>query len=663
MWRIILAILFLTAQACPAADPPGFDAAVAFGARPDVNALSLSPDGQSVAWIAPTQGPASAVVTLSLAGGSAPRAILKSTGRPERVQRCQWVSNERLVCAVAFAHEDPRAGIVLFQRQLAVNADGSNMQLLATHRTGFTRGVSHSDGEILDWLPDVPGSVLMARDRRPDDQIGSHLGSDEQGLGVEQVDTRNLKSRRIERPRREAAAYITDGRGHVRIIGLSHYNGRDQETGVITYSYHPAGSTDLQALSTWRSLDQAGFLPGIVDPDLNVVYGYRKLDGRLAVYTIALDGTHTEQLRYANPAVDVMGLVYLGRHRRVVGASYVDEYTHTVFFAPDVQQLVQTVSQALRTPLNILDANDDESRVLVQTGSDVDPGVCYVFDRKRAHLQSLLVVRPQLQGVQLAVQRPVSYAAADGTRIPGYLTLPPGHDGLKGLPALVMPHGGPSSRDVWGFDWLVQFFANRGYAVLQPNFRGSTGYGEAWFNHNGFHSWRTAIGDVLDGGRWLVSEGADPARLGVFGWSYGGYAALQSAVVDPALFRAVIAVAPVTDLALLKEDSRQASNFEVVSAQVGDGPQVGEGSPAQHADRFRAPVLMFHGAMDARASIEQSRLMDARLRAAGGHSTLVTWDHLDHDLDDSDARADMLRRSDAFLRSAFGMQPSLEGGR
>jgi dipeptidyl aminopeptidase/acylaminoacyl peptidase len=111
----------------------------------------------------------------------------------------------------------------------------------------------------------------------------------------------------------------------------------------------------------------------------------------------------------------------------------------------------------------------------------------------------------------------------------------------------------------------------------------------------------------------------------------------------------------VTDLAQLKEDSRHGANFELVSAQIGDGPQVGEGSPAQHADRIRAPVLMFHGAMDASASIEHSRLMDARLKAAGGRSTLITWDHLDHYLDDSDARADMLRRSDAFLRKAFGM--------
>ena len=190
--------------------------------------------------------------------------------------------------------------------------------------------------------------------------------------------------------------------------------------------------------------------------------------------------------------------------------------------------------------------------------------------------------------------------------------------------------------------------------MLQPNFRGSAGYGDAWFQQNGFRSWRTAIGDVLDAGRWLVKEGvADPAKLAIVGWSYGGYAALQSAVTDPGLFKAVIAIAPVTDLSALKEEHRNWSDFKLVTEFVGEGPHLQEASPARNAGRIKVPVLLFHGARDRNVAIGESRLMDARLSAAKVPHQLVTWDKLDHYLEDGAARTEMLRKSDAFLRETM----------
>lgn len=182
-----------------------------------------------------------------------------------------------------------------------------------------------------------------------------------------------------------------------------------------------------------------------------------------------------------------------------------------------------------------------------------------------------------------------------------------------------MPHGGPSARDEWGFDWMAQFFAARGYAVLQPNYRGSAGYGDAWFQENGFRSWNVAIGDVIDGGRWLVKEGiADPHQLAIFGWSYGGYAALQSAVVDPTLFKAVVAIAPVSDLNALKEEHRHWRDWELVSEFIGNGPHTREGSPVEQAGRIHVPVLLFHGELDSNVGVQQSRTMQAGSRRPEG---------------------------------------------
>ncbi len=256
--------------------------------------------------------------------------------------------------------------------------------------------------------------------------------------------------------------------------------------------------------------------------------------------------------------------------------------------------------------------------------------------------------------MQLSEQRSITYPAADGTLIPAYLTLPPGSTG-RHIPAIVMPHGGPSARDVWGFDWLPQYFAQKGYAVIQPQFRGSTGFGEDFEKKSGFISWPTAIGDVIDAGRWMIAQGiADPDRLGIFGWSYGGYAALQANVVDPALFKAVVAVAPVTDLYRLKADAENFTNARLVAKQVGSGILRDQGSPDHYAERFRAPVLMFHGDQDINVDILQSRLMDGALRRAGKSSRLVVYPGLDHQLDDSAARTDLLTQADTFFAKSLG---------
>ena len=213
-----------------------------------------------------------------------------------------------------------------------------------------------------------------------------------------------------------------------------------------------------------------------------------------------------------------------------------------------------------------------------------------------------------------------------------------------------MPHGGPSARDEWGFDWLAQYFAQAGFAVLQPNFRGSSGYGDEWYQKNGFKSWKTAMGDVTDGGRWLVSgQGADPAKLSIVGWSYGGYAALQSGVVAPDLFRAIVAIAPVTDLEQLRTEEGDTGGGAINARFIGTGPHIREGSPAQNAGAIKAPVLMFHGTFDQNVRVAQARTMKRELTAKGKRVELVEYPELGHGLETGEARADMLRKISAFL--------------
>ncbi|MBA2466232.1 MAG: S9 family peptidase [Sphingomonas sp.] len=639
------------ASAQPAASSA--DLAAAFGARESVEDISLSPDGTKVAYIAPRGGQGSALYTVDLAGGE-PQVAAVVDGNPQRLDRCDWVSNNRLACRIyALVKAEELTPVT---RMVAIDADGKNLKVLTQSDNLQQRYGNLYGGAILDLAPGPEASVLMDRWFVPEVAEKTRLANDKEGFGVVRIDTRSLSTKIVEDPVPFGAEFLTDGNGNVRIMGVQlPRNTGGYASEKIRYSYRTADSRRWQPFGVYDVLTEEGVNPYAVDRGLNAVYALKKVNGRLAVYRIALDGTLREELVFSHPQIDVDEVIRIGRSRRPVGVSFATEKRQAIYFDPELKRLAASLSKSVpQLPLiNFLDSSADESKLLVHASSDVDPGRYFVFDKAKRQLNEIMLARPQLEGVKLAPVKAVNYRAADGTMIPAYLTMKAGGP-AKGLPAIVMPHGGPSARDEWGFDWLAQYYASRGYAVLQPNYRGSSGYGDAWFRQKGFQSWNVAINDVNDAGRWLVSEGiAAPNKLAIVGWSYGGYAALQAAVVDPALFKAAVAIAPVTDLPMLKEESRYWSNHALAAKFIGSGPHLRDGSPALNATRINVPVLLFHGAMDRNVGIAQSRRMEARLRGAGKTVELIVYPRLDPGLQDSQARADMLRRSDQFLRTAM----------
>lgn len=629
----------------------------AFGAREAVTSATLSPDGKMMAFLAPTAKQGNALFTVSVDGSASPARALTASGDPERLTRCNWVSNDRLVCTV-YTLRDESGYLVGITRQVAVDATGGNVKVVSQRDAENAWYFSGYGGGVVDWLPGQDGAVLMARWQVPESKAGSLISKRGEGLSAVRVDTRTLQTRMAVAPIVNASEFISDGNGNVRIVGVSQMTAEYISTSEIKYKYRPAGSGGWKDLGDYNTLTRTGFSPYIVDPIEDAAYGLLKQNGRLALVKRSLNGTVAETMVFARPDVDVDGPLLLGRRSRVIGATYATEKRQAHYFDPALAKLAGSLSKALPgSPIiNFEGASDDEQKLLIWAGSDTDPGRYYLLDRASKQMRPLLLGRPELQGYALAQVKPVQMKASDGSLIPGYLTLPPGSSG-KRLPAIVMPHGGPSARDEWGFDWLAQYFAHRGYAVLQPNFRGSSGYGDSWFQNNGFKSWRAAIGDVADSGRWLISQGiADPAKMAIFGWSYGGYAALQSGVVAPDLFKAIVAVAPVTDFAELKKQYNRTSAQRETRELIGSGPHIIEGSPAQNALAFKAPVMMFHGELDGNVRVIESKLMADKLRAAGKSVQLTLYPKLDHYLQDSDVRADMLGKSDAFLRTAMGLK-------
>lgn len=636
------------AQAGPGA---AVDLAARFGALGALQDVSLSPDGQNIAFISPSAGRGNDLFVVGTAEGAEPRRILRASGAPETLRWCRWANKVRIVCSLG-GQEEVNGEIYGFSTVIAVDATGENLQSLSTRRSANALFADFRGGTVIDWLRDDDDAVLMMRSYVPENSIASRSSRSDEGMGVDRVDIRTAAVRRVETPRRDAVSYLTDGLGNVRIMAMQPLVGQSfQLSDTVRFFYRPAAGGNWQPLATYNILSRDGFWPLTVDPETDRAIGFAQVDGRTAVVEMLLDGSGITSLLFSHPEVDIDGLLYSGSMRRVVGASYVTDKRQAIVTYGPLERMMNALQRALAgRAVHIADESDDRSQFLVWASSDVDPGNYYLYTPAARQLRPLLADRPALDGMTLSPVQPITYPAADGTPIPGYLTLPPGRTDARGIPAIVMPHGGPSARDEWGFDWLAQYFAAQGYAVLQPNFRGSSGYGEDWYRNNGFQSWRTAIGDVTDGGRWLLSaHGVDPAKLSIVGWSYGGYAALQSAVIAPDLFRSVVAIAPVTDLSQLRREESRFITGRIQRDYIGEGPHLREGSPADNASAINVPVLMFHGSLDTNVDIEQARTMRRALQNAGRPVELIEYEGLAHNLGTAEARTDMLRRISAFL--------------
>ena len=331
------------------------------------------------------------------------------------------------------------------------------------------------------------------------------------------------------------------------------------------------------------------------------------------------------------------------------------------FFDKKAESEQAAIDKALPGTTNRIVSFDAAAvQAIVVASGDTSPPDYYRFDRERRRMDFLFTANPAVDRTQLAPMKPVRYTARDGLPIAGYLTVPRGAV-AKNLPVIVIVHDGPSERVRWGWDPVVQFLASRGFAVFQPNYRGSTGYGRE-HERMGYGQWGLAMQDDLtDGVRWLVTEGiANPTRVGIYGIGYGGYAALLAAAKAPELFRAAASLGALTDLVDLFENPehyRSADlNNPVEGKLPGDRAALAALSPARLGAQIRVPVFVAHGLADPVVDTEQSRAMVDAIEDAGGVVESGFYRRDLHELHDEANRVEFHEKLAAFFARHLALE-------
>jgi dipeptidyl aminopeptidase/acylaminoacyl peptidase len=599
-----------------------------FAAEADFSFPALSPDGTKVAFVTRAQDQRVLMVLDLVARKRI--GLMAATVESFEISSCDFKNDERLLCGftgTAFDRGQPYP----ISRLVAIDVSGKSKPRVLVQNG--SQGGSQFQDRVLDWQVDDPKHVLIALSG--DGDVFPNVHSLDVYTGLMTV---------VQRSRHPILEWSADRSGVIRFG--SGYDERKQY-----YITRDSRDSPWRTLAKWE-LHQRDFTVLGFGPTPGTLLVGATHNGRDAIFEMDLTEKSDRQLLFANSEVDVGGPIYWPTDHRIVGFTFETDRLQRKFFDAQAEAVYQSIDAVLPGADNwVVGASRDGKKLLISSYTDVRPANFYVLDTTVSKMMRIGSANPALAQNPLAPMKPVKIKAADGVTLPGYLTLPLGSNGKK-VPMVVYPHGGPHVRDSWGFDSVVQFFASRGYAVLQVNYRGSVGYGDDWYEQ-GHRNWGTVmVDDITSAAKWAMSEGiADPANTCIVGWSYGGYAALMSAVREPTLYRCAASIAGVADLrALAREKSRFYGGRKSVEYTLGDDvSELKAGSPLRAVEKIQVPVLLIHGDDDFVVSIDHSKRMAKALDRENKKYELVVIKDGGHSLTRFEQRESLFTKLEAFL--------------
>lgn len=656
-----------------------------FARMPQIRDVVITADGGYVAFISAADD-ASVVMTFNRESNGAFQRVAVSEPGKFDVEKCDWANNERLVCSLTGNIRGKRYAELPFYRTMAVDATGEKLKtldvlaekgnLLAQKTTpqNFNAGTNYrsnqgqggaganpdysltsygaKNGKTLDFFGGQRSDQIIGSD--PNDRDRVLIQADDDGNLLPSVFSLNIYTGArnvVVRQHPPVRQFVTDDQGNVRMGWAI--------TGKLNAYYFARKEGD----TGWRSLERANafakkqlLVPIGAATGEDLAYAISEQEGRKALWTFDLMDRRDPQVLFAHSRVDLA--LPLLNDGRLFGMRYDLEKPAAYYTDESLRGVMDQINSQFPQRFNLItDMTRDQQTLVIHSFSDIDEGTYYLFNRADKKLKRLGTAYPELKEEGLGEMKAIAYKAADGAEIQGYLTVPNGVKAEK-LPLIVLPHDGPVARDTWRFSFLKAFLANRGYAVLQMNYRGSSGYGQKWRDAANQDWGGVAYSDITDGTRWAIAQGiADPKRVCIAGWGFGGYAALLGSVRNSDLYKCSISIGGISDLEMLNENANlsgpAAAGF--AAEQIGtDKGKLNRDSPAEHADSIGIPVLLVHGDHDWQMQVDQSKKMASALKSAKKDYKAVFIKNAGHDLERKSDRVTLLKEVEEFLQKNLG---------
>jgi dipeptidyl aminopeptidase/acylaminoacyl peptidase len=617
IYSVLIAMFFVSCQSQVAekANPIPLED---FFKNPEKTAFKLSPDGAYFSYMAPYESRLN--VFIQKIGEEQATMITSETERD--IAGYLWANNKRIL------YLKDTGGDENFQLY-GVNIDGSDL-----------KGLTVFDGvrtQIIDDLEDIEDEIIIGLNKRNPQVF------DPFRLNVETGDMEQL----AENPG-NIVGWMTDHEGKLRVAVVS--------DGVnVTQLYRETEDDEFKPVLTTSFKETLN--PLLFTFDNKMVYALSDIgrDKQALVKFDIANGTESEVL-FETDEADLSGVVYSKKDKKLLSTNYYTSKQKSHFFDSKAQERTQKIEKLLPgVEVRFASTNKAEDKYMVRTFSDKSRGAYYLYDEKEDKLTKLADLSPWLDPSQLCDMKPIEYTSRDGLKIQGYLTLPKGVE-AKNLPVVVNPHGGPWARDYWGFNPEIQFLANNGYAVLQMNFRGSTGFGKEFWQSS-FKNWgKTMQDDISDGVFWLTEQGiAGSDKIAIYGGSYGGYATLAGLCFSPELYAAGVDYVGVSNLFTFMKTIPPYWKpmldmlYEMVGNPETDSLLMASASPVFHVDNIKAPLFVAQGANDPRVNIDESDQIVNALKERGIDVEYMVKDNEGHGFHNEENRFDFYRAMLVFL--------------